>query len=324
MTTKQQVNLNTYPKIPRLLAEPMEAALRPGGGLHPVLVAVAKNDRLRLDIRDRRFNVYYGGGNLMLVDGRKSPWELHFDKKYFKGGTPEPPTLPPQFSSIDDADDWVLAFPELIDGMDKWWKQHPKGERAYCQEMAAANSRMAGPPPADYHVLDLEYQWAQRRLDMIAAKCRPTKKDATGWAEPDLVFVEVKCEYAACYGKSGLVDHASDYRDIITSSDGRHVKDIKLEYENVIAQKTRLGLLDKSLGFKRFSRAVPELLVVFVDLDLNVPSLLAPLNEVKAVSEALCDTAHIRFMRLDSKVSKGYVMTGAAAVSLKRLVVQGT
>jgi hypothetical protein len=29
--------------------------------------------------------VYYGGGNLMLVDGRKSPWALHFDKKYFKG-----------------------------------------------------------------------------------------------------------------------------------------------------------------------------------------------------------------------------------------------
>ena len=71
MTTKQQVNLNTYPKIPRLLAEPMEAALSPEGDLHPVLVAVAKDDRLRLDIRDRRFNVYYGGGNLMLVDGRK-------------------------------------------------------------------------------------------------------------------------------------------------------------------------------------------------------------------------------------------------------------
>jgi len=111
MTTKQQVNLNSYSKIPRLLSKPMEVALGPGGDLHPVLVAVAKDDRLRLDIRDRRFNVYYGGGNLMLVDGRKSPWALHFDKKYFKGGTLKPPTLPPQFSSIDDAHAWVLAFP---------------------------------------------------------------------------------------------------------------------------------------------------------------------------------------------------------------------
>jgi hypothetical protein len=42
MTTKQQVNLNTYSKFPRLLAEPMEAALGPGGDLHPVLVAESK------------------------------------------------------------------------------------------------------------------------------------------------------------------------------------------------------------------------------------------------------------------------------------------
>jgi len=68
--------------------------------------------------------VYYGGGNLMLVDGRKLPWALHFDKKYFMDGGSKLPTLPFQFSSIDDAHAWVLAFPELIDGMDKWWKQH--------------------------------------------------------------------------------------------------------------------------------------------------------------------------------------------------------
>jgi hypothetical protein len=317
MTTKQQVNLNTYPKIPRLLSKPMEVALGPGGDLHPVLVAVAKEDRLRLDIRDRRFNVYYGGGNLMLVDGRKSPWELHFDKKYFKvkGGTLKPPTLPPQSSSVDDADDWVLAFPELIDGMDKWWKQHPKGERALCQEIASANAGMAGPPPADYLVLDLEYQWAQRRLDMIAAKRRPTKKDATGWAEPDLVFVEVKCEYSACSGKSGLGDHARDYKDIITSSKGQHVQDIKLEYKNLIAQKARLGLLDESLGFRKFSKAIPGLLFVFVNL--NPKKLLKQLDEVRAVSDALPDAGHIRFMRLDSK---NYVMTAAAAVSLEELV----
>ncbi len=83
----------------------------------------------------------------MLVDGRKSPWALHFDKKYFKGGTLEPPTLPPQFSSIDDTDDWVLAFPDLIAGMDDWWKLHPKGEQAHSHAMAEANSGMGGPPP---------------------------------------------------------------------------------------------------------------------------------------------------------------------------------
>ncbi len=156
---------------------------------------------------------------------------------------------------------------------------------------------------------------------MVAAKRRPTKQDATGWVEPDLVLIEVKSEYSACSGIAGLGDHARDYQNIITSSDGGHVKDIKLEYENVIAQKTRLGLLDKLLGFKRFSPAAPELLLVFVNLDLNVPSLRVPLCEVRKVSDELGDAAHIRFMRLDSS---DYVMTADAAVSLKRLVAKGT
>jgi hypothetical protein len=179
---------------------------------------------------------------------------------------------------------------------------------------------MAGPPSGDYLVLDLEYQWAQRRFDMIAAKRRPTKKDATGWAEPDFVFVEVKSEYSACHGKSGLCDHARDYRDIITSSNGRHVKDIKREYENVIAQKMRLGLLDKSLGFSGFSPVVSDLLLVFVDLDPNVPQLIALLGDVRAVSDALADAAHIRFMRIDSK--KKYIMAAYAAMSFEGLIAE--
>lgn len=321
MTTKQDVNLDTYLKKSRLLDEQMEVALGIGGALHPVLVAVTKDPRLRLDIRDNRFNVYYSGGNLMLVDGRKSPWEFHFDKKYFKDGFFEQLKLPPKLLTIDDARAWVKAFPDLIAGMEDWWIIHPKGERTDCQDMASANFGMAGPPPAGYLILDLEYQWAQRRFDMVAAKRRTTNDDAAGWAEPDLVFVEVKSEYGACSRKSGLGDHARDYRDIIKASGGRRVDEIKLEYKNAIAQKTRLGLLDKSLGFRRFSQAVPELLVVFVDLNPNEPQLQAPLGEVKAVSDALGEAARIRFMRL---VSPDYVMIADKAVSLERLVTEST
>lgn len=175
---------------------------------------------------------------------------------------------------------------------------------------------MAGPPPADFLVLDLEYQYAQRRFDMVAAKRMPTEDDATGWAAPDLVFLEVKSDYNACSGNSGLGDHARDYRDIITARGGGHAQEIKLEYEHVVAQKVRLGLLDPSIAVRHFSRAVPALLVVFVDLDPNVPSLLAPLGEVRAVSSVLGDSAHIRFMRLNSP---DCLMTADAAVSPERL-----
>ena len=313
MTTKQEVNLDIYQKAPRILSEPMEIALGPGGDLYPILVAVAGDDRLRLDIRDRRFNVYYGGGNLMLVDGRKSSWELHFDAKYFKDGALLPPALPTQFSATDDARAWVQAFPELIAGMEDWWSRHPKGERAHCQAMAAANSSVA--PTSDYLVLDLEYQWAQRRFDLVAAKRRPFENDVTGWTEPDLVFVEVKCTSAACAGTSGLGAHAHDYRDIITARDGRSVGDIKLEFAQVVAQKVRLGLFDGLFDFKRFSPAVPELLVVFIDLDPNLSSMRVPLSKTREVSDALGDAARIRFMRLNSQ---DYKMTADSALPLER------
>lgn len=322
MTNKKQVDLDTYrnKKKPRLLAEAMEMALRPEGALRPVLDEIIKDDELRLDIRERRFNVYFQGGNLMRVDGRRQPWELHFDEKYFKGGAPQTPKdLPMQFSTIDDAHAWVNKFSYLKAGMTNWWTQprHRKGERVHCQQMATTNSSMAGAPSADYLVLDLEYEWAKRRFDMIAAKRRPTENDMSGWAEPDLVFVEVKSDENACCHNSGLLDHAVDYRDIIMSGGGQSSKNIKIEFQNVIAQKTRLGLLGASLGFKRFFSAVPELLVVFVNLDPNKPLVQKALAKIR---DELDEIERIRFMQL---ALSNYVMYSNTAMPLESLIAEG-
>jgi hypothetical protein len=310
MTKKQDVDFNTYRKNPRMLEKQMMDELKPGGDLHPILVAVAEDHQLRLEIRDHRFNVYYRGGNLMRVDGSKSPCVLDFDEKYFSGGETKLPPLPKQLLGIENAKTWVEAFPILRAGMDKWMgkrlKKYLKSERDHCQEIATVNSGMSGPPPGDYLVLDLEYEYGRRRFDMIAAKRRRTEDDATGWVEPDLVFIEVKSAPSACSGKSGLRDHALDYQHIIAKWDRPHAKDIKQEYESVITQKSLLGLLDRSLGFKCFSLAVPKLLLVFVDLDLNDPGLQTPLREAREILGALNNVAHILFMVLDS--NKTYVM----------------
>ena len=85
MTKKNEVNLDTYKKKPRRLTNKMLNALEPGGVLNPLLAAVAQGDRLRLEIRDHRFNIYYSGGSLLRVAGSKSGWEMHFDENYFKG-----------------------------------------------------------------------------------------------------------------------------------------------------------------------------------------------------------------------------------------------
>ena len=273
MTTKREVDLDSYQKSARLLAESMETALGPGGGLHSLLLAVNRDARLRVDIRHRRFNVYYRGGSLLLVDGRKSPPILRFDRKYFRNEEHKLPSLPPQFEKPDDIRAWIDAFPDLMKGMDGWWnrKSAQKGahdhERDHCQAMATANSARTSSPSTEYLVLDLEYQWAQRRFDMVAAKRRPTDADQTGWVEPDFVFVEVKSEYGACCGTSGIGAHIQDYQEIIGARDGLCVQSIKDEYQNLVTQKRCLRLLTSSLPFKQFSVRVPELLIVLVDLD---------------------------------------------------------
>lgn len=282
MTKKNDVDLATYRKGPRHLPQAMEDALGPGGMLNPIMAIITADQRLRLEIRDRRFNVYYRGGNLMLVDGRRESWSLHFDKKYFNTVKTPPPDLPEKCTA-ENVIQWLEAFPELTVGMDRWWTHHPQGERDHCQKIATQNSGMHGHPDGDYLVLDLEYEYAKCRFDMIAAKRRITRNDPDGWEEPDLVFVEVKSAPGACSGVSGLEAHARDYRRIITSGDGQPLIRIKEEYQDLIAQKMRLGLLAKDLGFKRFSPAVPALLFILVDLDMKDPKLQTPLRNTRDV-----------------------------------------
>ncbi len=299
MTTKNNVDLMTYRKGSRLLTQIMEDALGPGGMLNPVLARVIADQRLRLEIRDHRFNIYYRGGNLMRVDGRKKLWSLHFDKKYFNDMTILPPDLPEECTGVNVIR-WLEAFPDLMAGMDRWWTHHPQGERDHCQKIATNNSGMLGCPTGNYLVLDLEYEYAKCRFDMIAAKRRITHNDPDGWEEPDMVFVEVKSSYGACTGVSGLEAHACDHRRIITSGDGQPIIKIKKEYHDLIAQKMRLGLLSMDLRFKRFSLAVPELLFILVDLDMKDPKLQTLLRKIRDIPGLHGDIASSLFMDVNS------------------------
>lgn len=317
MTTKQEVDLQSYEKAPRALSSDLENALGPGGVLQDVLAEVKRDRLLRLEIRAGRFNVYYGGGNLLRVHGQKNTWEMEFDKQYFPDGSAlKALNLPPVAHGANEVLAWVQAFPVLVGGMEAWWRTNPRDERRHCQEMARANSAMDGLPAADFCVLDLEYQWAQRRFDLVAARRRPTTEDLTGWMKPSLVFIEVKSDERACRGSSGLTGHAKDYGSIIEAPPHQG-EGIRREFEGVIEQKRRLGLIHRQWPFRSFAAELPlELLLVFVNLDPRCASVQPLLSDVNAVLDGLVGHGDIRALRLKES---DFVMRERDVVSWSRL-----
>jgi len=300
MTRKSDVDLDVYKKHPRRISDEMWPALLHGGILHPLMSAVAQDYSLRFEIRYRRFNIYYGGGSVLMVDGRERPWKLKFDKKYFQGTPPATLNLPSDCTKEEDVIAWVNALPVLKAQMKRFRQKHKNKEREHCQNIAAANTVLNGLPSGDYLVLDLEYQFAHRRFDLIAARRRPTDANPSGWSEPDLVFVEVKSAYAACKGTAGLREHARDYADILRARRGSAVLDIKSELEGVLAQKQRLGLVSKEIQFRRFSDVSPDLLIVLVDLDVQHQSIVGELQKVRDLASSLGGTSPVRLLSLQS------------------------
>jgi hypothetical protein len=312
MTRRSDVDLNSYTKDPRLIFEVMWPALLHGGMLHPLMSAVAKDHSLRFEIRYKRFNVYYRGGSVLMVDGRKRPWEMTFDKKYFQGIPPATLNLSSECNNKADVIAWVNALPILKNHMERFWKEHPNEERKHCQNIAAANTVLTGLPSGDYLVLDLEYQFAHRRFDLIAARRRPTDADPSGWSEPDLIFVEVKSALAACSGESGIGAHVRDFTDIVLAREGKAVLNIKTELQQVVVQKQRLGLISDAIRFKGFSNVSPELLIVLVNLKDQEPSILAELQEVRKTVKALGGGIPVRLLSLTAP----HYSLGVAAMSV--------
>lgn len=285
MLSGHNVDLDLYNKRPRLLHDDLERALLTGE-LQDVLNEVKRDPTLRLEIRNRCFNVYFQGGSLLRVSGAESSWEMHFDWRYLpETGGERPSDFQKECRSGEDCRAWVDQFDRLKKGMKAWWRSNPNKERCHCQEIATANGASVPVPATDFCVIDLEYQWARCRFDLVAAKRRRTASDPEGWSQPVLVFVEVKSDPRACSGKAGMARHAMDYRDIIWGP-ARQRERMKKEIEDVVRQKSRLGLISRNWPFGAFAREVePELLIVFDDLDPGL--IMKPLADVGEVLTSL-------------------------------------
>ncbi len=321
MTKKCDVDLATYPKAPRALADGMIAELAAGGGLHPIVEAVANDPEgaLRLDIREKRFNIYHKGGSLLCVDGRRRPWSMIFDSKYFDGSGREIPVLPSNFTGAADAQAWCEAFPALRQGMIDWWgRVHACQERADCQAIAKANGARDRLPAGDYFVLDLEYQWAQRRFDLVALRRVPTATDPGGWANPALTLVEVKSDIGPCRGSAGLAVHAQDYWSLVGAPESQ-LERIRNEFVGIFRQKQALGLITSNLRMDAIAPVAPELLIVFVKMQHQRRDIGSVARKMALKCPNQSGTGRIRFLELadaEAEMRESEVLKGEAFLSL--------
>jgi hypothetical protein len=320
---KKDFNWSVYHKPKRILSGSQELALSEGL-LRPLLDYVLSHPEVRLDIRHHKANLYYRGGNLLrlasegVLHGVRHFGEFDLNYSVPKGAkrlAGNVHTL--ALNTRADVDACVSELDRFKEQMLTWWADYPKGERTYEQYIASANESYDPNLPPEYLVIDLEYQYARRRFDLVAMKRNPTTSDPIGFQEPQLSLWELKCDQRALSGKAGLLDHAVDYRQFVLAEPDVHVRRAQDEYAKVVLQKQRLGLFP-DCGFTKFSPGTPEFLLLFADYAVGQRALDRPLEDFTTCLEVAGLLEHVAFTsiprtgeRFEEDLTVGPPMTAA-------------
>jgi hypothetical protein len=280
---KEHFDWSIYHKPKRILTDDQELTLT-NGTMRPLLDYVLSQPDVRFDIRHHKANLYFRGGNLLRIAFEKSPsGGIHhfgeFDLNYSVRDSSLRRANNIVRVSLDTEDEVKNCAAELErfrGHMLGWWADHPKGERTYEQYIAAANEHLDRQAPPEYLVVDIEYQYARRRFDLVALRRNPTEADPVGFLKPHLSLWELKCDKRALSGTSGLIDHADDYSRFVRAENGEHANRAKTEYAAMVKQKQRLRLLPQ-FDLEEFSAKRPEFLLLFADYEVREPGLTQPL-----------------------------------------------
>lgn len=249
----RQFDWMTYSKPARLLSEAQESALAEGM-LRPVLDVVLADPSLRLEIRARSANIYLRGESLVRLTGE--PIVAEFDSA--AGQAPERTPL----ASNDD----VAELLRRIDAARAAGSEESSNRRRVLQDLAGANGS-GDLFENEYVVIDIEYTYGKRRYDAVALRRTEGVTGPGGFANPRLVFVDVRYGDQGLIGLNGLEDVAGDVADFAKAAGGSHLDRARLEALDLAHQKVRLGLLPADLDVRAIDEGLPEFLVAFVDYE---------------------------------------------------------
>ena len=226
----------------RKLSEKFEKDLL-DGCLKELLDYVKSDNSLDLEIREGYINIYYRGGNILMVkekSGNKNcNYSFFFDKNYFRKET----KLSFDHQKCLDDKDWFMFFPLAKRAMDFFFTWKKKEEREVQQLTVRDNNYSTVAAGTDYFVVDIEYSREGARFDVVAVEwiSEGIKRRLLGAYKPKLVVFELKYGDGALSGSAGIEKHLADFSTFL--SDEEAVKEFKQEMLDAFSQKRRLGLI---------------------------------------------------------------------------------
>lgn len=228
------------------------------GILHPILCAVKKDRTLSIQIRDGYVNIYYMGGNLLLITQSSNGYVGGMNEKYGLDKSESKVFI----KNVIDAENVVKTFEKRKILIEK--KSVNKDEKVFQQELFYQNNG------GNFIIVDTEIQIPKRisqrlygerthypRFDMVAVV-------PIGNGEYKVVLIENKYSGKCLDGKSGLKQHAIDYSLFINSDYwGSYVT----ELEHQISILGKLGIINMPEYFYIDSKKKAEIWFIIGGVD---------------------------------------------------------
>lgn len=259
-TTKRAFDWRTYSKPTRLLSSSQEEAFA-SGLLAPILEWTVSDPRSRFEIRSRSASLYHRGVNLGRVTG-EGPFSTELVTA--EGEAPERVELM-DAQGVSALLERLGAVRATIDAA----ADAPgaaRNHRSYAASIACANKGTDLAADA-LIVVDAEHALGRRRLDLVALLRSEGVSGPGGFANPDLVFIDVRVPGQSLTGQIGLEAIADDLADFGKALSGEHRRRTAAEITELVAQKVRLGLLPAELEVRMVAETLPHLLVAFAAAD---------------------------------------------------------
>ena len=223
------------------------------GDLNPFLNYLkTEKKRLRLEVRrEGKCFVYYKKCKILDLGLRSS----HVDKKYFENKE-EPNNIRWKITNTPKE-----YFEGAVIIIDLWLLKHPKKEFETQQNIAFFNQDKDD----RFLILDMEDNFSQKGVKK-SNRVKQAGFDLLGIERKTgrIVFFEVKKGLKALTNKAGIKSHIKDFEECLF---GRNKKifraDLIKDIENIINDKEKLGLIEKSNLPKNISLDNIELIFVF-------------------------------------------------------------